>query len=114
MKPGISMRHGPHHVAQKSRITTFPAKSEDFTGLPSTLLSSHVGLGLEVAATFVISLAETEDFRAAVKASNTATATTAIPAKTMGLLFINANSWSWERSDPPIIPLKQTRPPRTP
>ena len=42
-KPGISALQGGHHVAQKSRIITLPSKSDDFTGLPSTSLSSHAG-----------------------------------------------------------------------
>src|SRR5882724_4217355 len=42
-KPGISVRQGPHHVAQKSRTTTLPLKSEERTVLPSRSLSSQFG-----------------------------------------------------------------------
>src|SRR5258706_2642779 len=34
-RSGTSWRHGPHHVAQKSRITTFPFRLDDATGFPS-------------------------------------------------------------------------------
>src|SRR5207253_9616022 len=40
---GISMRQGPHHVAQKSRITTLPLKSDRWTFLPETSASSKSG-----------------------------------------------------------------------
>src|SRR6185295_16823682 len=51
MKPGISSRQGGHHVAQKSRTTTLPLKSDSLTALPSTSLSSQAGatLGSSVA-----------------------------------------------------------------
>src|SRR5438034_6889174 len=44
-KCGISMRHGAHHVAQKSRIRTWPRKSEDFTSLLVRSVSSQSGAG---------------------------------------------------------------------
>src|SRR4029077_2446517 len=47
MKPGISTLHGAHQVAQKSRITTLPRKSEDFTSFPSKSFSFKAGAGLE-------------------------------------------------------------------
>src|SRR2546425_295256 len=43
MKPGISILQGTHQVAQKSRMTTLPLKSDSFTGSPSTPLSCHGG-----------------------------------------------------------------------
>src|SRR6187402_2335239 len=33
---GFSIRHGPHHDAQKSSSTYLPRKSESFTTFPST------------------------------------------------------------------------------
>src|SRR5258708_5315631 len=45
-KPGISARHGGHHVAQKSNMTTFPLKSESFTGFPSTPLKCQSGAAI--------------------------------------------------------------------
>src|SRR5258705_9733801 len=43
MKPGISALQGGHHVAQKSRMTTLPSKSDDFTSLPSGSFNSQTG-----------------------------------------------------------------------
>jgi hypothetical protein len=40
---GISSRHTRHQVAQKFKITTFPLKSENFTGWPSGSFSCHSG-----------------------------------------------------------------------
>src|SRR5260221_9750881 len=34
INPGISARQGGHQVAQKSRMITFPLKSESFTSFP--------------------------------------------------------------------------------
>src|SRR6267154_1053213 len=42
-RSGISMRQGPHHVAQKSRITTLPLRSDSRTFLPERSVSSKSG-----------------------------------------------------------------------
>src|SRR5690349_15844721 len=42
-KLGISMRQGPHHVAQKSRIITLPWKSDRRTFFPVRSVSSKSG-----------------------------------------------------------------------
>src|SRR5678815_2337020 len=42
-KCGISTRQGPHHVAQKSTITTLPLKSESLTFFPERSASSNSG-----------------------------------------------------------------------
>src|SRR6266436_3129980 len=39
MNHGISILHGPHHVAQKSSSTTLPLSEVSFTGLFSTSFS---------------------------------------------------------------------------
>src|SRR6185503_6973357 len=38
-------RHGPHHVAQKSTITGFWRRSEDLSGLPSSVFTVNDGAG---------------------------------------------------------------------
>src|SRR5262245_1511081 len=38
-------RHGPHHVAQKSTITGFCRRSEDLSGLPSSVFTVNDGAG---------------------------------------------------------------------
>src|SRR5580704_1122577 len=43
MKPGISALQGGHQVAQKSKTTTLPLKSEEWTVLPSPPWSSQPG-----------------------------------------------------------------------
>src|SRR6476660_1721850 len=43
MKPGISALQGGHHVAQKSRMTTLPSKSDDFTSWPLGSFNSQTG-----------------------------------------------------------------------
>jgi len=48
----------------------------------------------------------------AVNPSNAAAAAIADPAIMIGLFFVNVSSCNWERSDPPIIPVEQTRPPK--
>jgi hypothetical protein len=45
-KCGISMRQGMHHVAQKSRTTTLPRKSEKLTFLPFKSVSFQPGAGV--------------------------------------------------------------------
>src|ERR1041384_2043415 len=45
MNQGISSLHGMHHVAQKSRRTTFPRRSESFSGLPVGSLRAKSGAG---------------------------------------------------------------------
>src|SRR5262249_28334014 len=42
-KPGISLRHGGHQVAQKSKITTFPLKSARLIGSPLISRSCQLG-----------------------------------------------------------------------
>src|SRR5262245_5287171 len=42
-KWGTSSRHGPHHVAQKSRMTTLPRRSVSFTSRPSRSGSAKAG-----------------------------------------------------------------------
>src|SRR6266478_4847962 len=44
--PGISARQGGHQVAQKSKITTLPLKSESFTGFPSTSFNCQSGAAI--------------------------------------------------------------------
>src|SRR5258707_324512 len=44
--PGISARQGGHQVAQKSRMITFPLKSESFTSFPSTSVSCQSGAAI--------------------------------------------------------------------
>jgi hypothetical protein len=40
---GISLMQGPHHVAQKSRTTTFPSSEERLTLPPARSRSSKAG-----------------------------------------------------------------------
>src|SRR5262249_34278068 len=42
-RPGISLRHGGHQVAQKSKITTFPLKSARLIGSPLISRSCQLG-----------------------------------------------------------------------
>src|SRR6516225_4263800 len=51
--PGISARQGGHQVAQKSKMTTLPLKSESFTGFPSTSLKCHSGAAIFESAPWV-------------------------------------------------------------
>src|ERR1035438_856485 len=46
MNQGISILHGPHHVAKKSNSTTFPLYSSRCTVLPSASFSANSGAGL--------------------------------------------------------------------
>src|SRR5690348_13547525 len=50
---GISARHGGHQVAQKSKMTTLPLKSESFTGFPSTSLKCQSGAAIFESAPWV-------------------------------------------------------------
>src|SRR6516162_7678893 len=43
---GISARQGGHQVAQKSKMTTLPLKSESLTGFPSTSLNCQSGAAI--------------------------------------------------------------------
>src|SRR6188472_24919 len=47
---GISFRHGPHHVAQKLTITTWPLRLESLMGLPVLESSVKSGAGAEAPA----------------------------------------------------------------
>src|SRR5260221_180627 len=51
--PGISLRQGGHQVAQKSKMTTLPLKSESFTGFPSTSLNCQSGAAFFESAAWV-------------------------------------------------------------
>src|SRR5258708_13599157 len=44
--PGISARQGGHQVAQTSKITTLPLKSESLTGFPSTSFNCQSGAAI--------------------------------------------------------------------
>src|ERR1700739_2864179 len=76
-KPGISARQGPHHVAQKSRMTTLALKSEEWTVLPSRSLSSQFGAAGALLAAFIAFSggAPQADSVAAREAANTMTGT---------------------------------------
>src|SRR5882672_1775130 len=47
---GMLARHGPHHVAQKSRITGLLRSSARRSGLPSSVLTLNDGAGRAAAA----------------------------------------------------------------
>src|SRR5260370_41985835 len=53
INPGISARQGGHQVAQKSKMTTLPLKSESLTGFPSTSLNCQSGAAVFEAASRV-------------------------------------------------------------
>src|SRR5438874_11883009 len=55
---GISILHGPHHVAQKFTSTALPRKSASFTVFPSRLSSAKAGAGLPSIAIAEASIAE--------------------------------------------------------
>src|SRR5579864_519839 len=54
-KPGISIRHGPHHVAQKSSSSTLPAKLRSAIDRPSRSRSVKFRLALGAEAGQVVS-----------------------------------------------------------
>src|SRR5437899_10886 len=66
-KCGISTRQGTHHVAQKSRITTLPLKSDSLTCFPSKSFSSQPGA---VTVSASLTLPETALFAANAQTSS--------------------------------------------
>ncbi len=50
-RPGMAMAHGPHHVAQKSRTTTSPRRSDRLRVSPSVVWRVQSGASLPISST---------------------------------------------------------------
>src|SRR5262245_11109791 len=102
MNQGISILQGPHHVAQKSRSTTFPLNDESFTSLLLRSLRVKFKLaGLAFAGHVPPAANAPSDDHGSAGSVSTASASAATVARAHRVLIINLRPSRHLRPRPP-------------